>query len=151
MSVIKVWAKGRWSKRIHGLDKVYFIKKALLSQYAPEECFEYCGDYENLMNGFEINGIPISVSDFSAGDYKSDFWGEDYKCLDWSLFWGSFTRSLNVQLENVEIFTLPIVVLRQMSSEDPYLSAKYDEIISASKAPEPTPRGYSILLKFENE
>ena len=37
MSVIKVWnGDGRWSEEIHGLDKVYFIKAAILSAYAPE-------------------------------------------------------------------------------------------------------------------
>jgi len=142
MSVIKVWADGRWSNAIHGLDKVFLLKKAILSQYFPEECFDNPEDYEGLMDGFEINGIPISAEDFNEDSYKRN---------DWGWFWGSFQGRIKVELKNVETFTVPIAVLRKMRRDDSSLSAKYDEIISASKVPASTPMGYSIILRFEDE
>lgn len=142
MSKIKVWADGRWSDEILGLDKVHLIKKAILSQYAPMDELEYSDDYDDLMDGFEINGIPISADDFDADHYKN---------VEWSWFWGSFQGSLKIELKDVQTFTMPIAVLRKMSRDDSSLSAKYDEIISASKAPASTPRGYCLNLKFEDE
>jgi hypothetical protein len=143
MSKIRVWSSdGQWSKAICGLDKVYLLKKAILAQYAPEEMFDDPGDYVGLMDGFEINGIPISADDFPADHYKRDEW-------DW--FWAAFQGRMKLQLNNVEAFTVPIAVLRKMSRKDPSLAAKYNEIISASKAPATTPRGYCVILKFEDE
>lgn len=142
MSVIKVWADGRWSDAIKGLDKVYLIKEAILAQYSPEDTFFNPEDYEGLMDGFEINGIPISADDFSEDHYKSK---------EWYWFWRRFQSRIKVDLNNVETFTFPIAVLRKMSREDATLSAKYDEIIAASKAPALTPRGYCVILKVEDE
>ena len=142
MSVIRVWADGRWSEEIHGLDKVFLLKEAIKSQYAPVGCFDNPGDYDGIMDGFEINGIPISVDDFFEDHYNDENWG-------W--FWGYFQGSIKVELKNVETFTVPIAVLRGMSRRDSTLAAKYDEIITASKAPASTPRGYFVQLRFGDE
>ena len=142
MSVIKVWTDGRWSNEIKGLDKVHLVKEAILAQYSPKERFDDPEDYEGLMDGFEINGIPISAEVFNEDSYNHE---------DWGWFWGSFQGRIEVELKNVETFTMPIAVLRKLSRDDSSLSAKYDEIISASKAPASTPRGYCLMLRFEDE
>ena len=142
MSKIKVWADGRWSDEILGLDKVHLIKKSILSQYEPMDDFDYPDDYEDPLDGFEINGRPISAVDFEADHYKNEKWG---------LFWGSLRGCIKIELKDAQTFTMPIAVLRKMSRDDSSLSAKYDEIISASKAPASTPKGYCLNLKFKDE
>ena len=66
MSVIKVWnGDGRWSEAISGLDKVYFIKAAILSAYAPEDRWMSSG-YEDCLSGFELNGQTISPDELDG-------------------------------------------------------------------------------------
>ena len=142
MSVIKVWADGRWSNPICGLDKVYLIKTAILSQYSPADYLDNPDDYESLLDGFEINGTHI---------YADDFQEDHYKSKEWDRFWRRFQGHMKFELKNVESFTFPIAVLRHMCRADASLSAKYDEIIEASKAPVSTPGGYCLFLKFEDE
>ena len=70
MSVIKVWnGDGRWSEEIHGLDKVYFIKAAILSAYAPEDRWMSSG-YEDCLSDFELNGQTISPDELDGAFYR---------------------------------------------------------------------------------
>jgi len=142
MSVIRVWTTdGRWSGEIKGLDKVYLIKEAILQQYAPEEQWESTG-YDECLNGFELDGQPISPEDFDGNWYVNE---------NWVYFWTAFQGKVKISLPNVKTFTLPIVVLHSLQRKDPSLSDKYGQILSAAKTPAALPRGFCLLLRFENE
>lgn len=143
MSKIRVWTTdGQWSDEIKGLDKVYLIKKSILSQYAPEESWEYSSDYDICLSGFELDGHSLSPDDFDGSHYKEK---------EWEWFWGAFQGRTSIQFSQVRFFTLPIVALKSLQKKDTSLSDKYNQIISSAKIPSATPRGFCIFLRFEDE
>ena len=143
MSVINVWAEGRWSEAIPGLDKVYLIKTAIqlrlwLTSYE---------DAVSSLEGFEINGNPVSDK---LEDHDSHYFADDI--VDDELE-KSVLKMLyrQLHLHQATFFVFPLDVLIQMKKKDHSLSAKYDQIISAAKVPIPTPKGYCVLLQFKDE
>ena len=142
MSVIKVWnGDGRWSEAISGLDKVYFIKAAILSAYAPEDRWMSSG-YEDCLSGFELNGQTISPD-------KLD--GDSYEKEEWNSFWSFFEGKIEMKFSDIYSFIIPLVVLESLRKEDKSLSRKYEQIITAAKAPVAPPVGYCLFLRFEDE
>ena len=138
MSVIKVWADGRWSNDIHGLDKVYLIKEAIKSQ-----CLNLSyEDAASSLEGFEINGKPVVAKPDDFADHFFEDFIMDEKELE-DLYRG-------LHLDQAKFFVFPLDVLKLMPTKDLPLSAKYNQIISAAKAPSHT-SGYCVLLKFEDE
>ena len=153
MSKIRVWTSdGRWSDEISGLDKVFFIKEAIRRQL-------YLISYEDAveaLDGFEINHYLVSDCLDEDGDYYNEDGIVNYEKEDSVLF------SLNkrVPLSQAESFIMPLAVLKGMRDKgvrdkegrvDHSLSAKYDQIISAVKVPTPTPKGYCIIMRFEDD
>ena len=139
MSVIKVWADGRWSKDIPGLDKVYLMKEAIKSR-----CLNLSyEDAASSLEGFEINGKPVITK---PKDYVDHFF-DDFIMAEKEL--EELYRGLH--LDQAKFFVFPLDVLELMPTRDLPLSAKYNQIISAAKAPTYTPKGYCVFLKFEDE
>lgn len=142
MSVIKVWnGDGRWSEAISGLDKVYFIKAAILSAYAPEDMWMSSG-YEDCLSGFELNGQTISPDELD-----SDF----YKAEEWDLFWPVFQGKIRMNFSDINTFIVPFWVLESLRKVDKSLYGKYEQIITAAKAPVAPPVGYCLFLRFEDK
>ena len=142
MSVIKVWnGDGRWSEEIHGLDKVYFIKAAILSAYAPEDRWMSSG-YEDCLSGFELNGQTISPDELDGAFYRQE---------EWDLFWSFFEGKISMHFSDIYSFIIPLVVLESLRKEDKSLSRKYEQIITAAKVPVAPPVGYCLCIRFEDE
>lgn len=142
MSVIKVWnGDGRWSEAISGLDKVYFIKAAILSAYAPEDRWMSSG-YEDCLSGFELNGQTISPDELNGDCYRQE---------EWNSFWSFFEGKIEMKFSDIYSFIIPLVVLESLRKEDKSLSRKYEQIITAAKAPVAPPVGYCLFLRFEDE
>lgn len=142
MSVIKVWnGDGRWSEAISGLDKVYFIKAAILSAYAPEDRWMSSG-YEDCLSGFELNGQTISPDELDGAFYTQE---------KWDLFWSFFEGEIKMNFSDIYSFIIPLVVLESLRKEDKSLSGKYEQIITAAKAPVAPPVGYCLFLRFEDK
>ena len=142
MSVIKVWnCDGRWSEAISGLDKVYFIKAAILSAYAPEDRWMSSG-YEDCLSGFELNGQTISPDELDGDSYEKE---------EWDYFWSFFQRNIKMKFSDIKTFIVPFWVLESLRKEDKSLSGKYEQIITAAKAPVAPPVGYCLFLTFEAE
>ena len=144
MSKIRVWTSdGRWSDEISGLDKVYLIKEAIRRRC---DLISYEDAVESL-KGFEINHYPVSSFLIDDDDRYYEDGVVDHEKEEWVLI------SLNQELplSQAESFILPLVVLKELQIKDPTLSAKYAQIISAVKVPTPTPNGYCILMRFEDE
>ena len=144
MSKIRVWTSdGQWSAEIPGLDKVYLIKTAIRRQC---DLSSYDDAVESL-DGFEINHYPVSNFLINEDYYYYEDGIVDHQKEEWLL--ASINKEL--PLSQVEFFIMPLAVLKGMQKGTPSLSAKYDQIISAVKAPVPTPKGYCISLRFEDE
>ena len=143
MSKIRVWTDGRWSDEISGLDKVYLIKTAIQSQL-------YLISYEDAveaLEGFEINHYRVTDFLDKDGDYYNEDGIVNQKKEE------SFLNYLNkkIPLSQVQSFITPLAVLKVMKTKEPSLAAIYEKIISATKAPIPTPKGYCLNIKFEDE
>ena len=142
MSVIKVWnGDGRWSEEIHGLDKVYFIKAAILSAYAPEDRWMSSG-YEDCLSDFELNGQTISPDELDGAFYREE---------EWDLFWDFFQRKIKMNISDIKTFIVPFWVLESLRKVDKSLYGKYEQIITAAKAPVAPPVGYCLFLRFEDK
>ena len=142
MSVIKVWnGDGRWSEAISGLDKVYFIKAAILSAYAPEDMWMSPG-YEDCLSGFELNGQTISPDELDGAFYREE---------EWDLFWDFFQRNIIMKFSDIKTFIVPFWVLESLRKVDKSLYGKYEQITTAAKAPVAPPVGYCLFLRFEDK
>ena len=140
MSVIKVWnGDGRWSEAISGLDKVYFIKAAILSAYAPEDRWMSSG-YEDCLSDFELTGQTISPDELDGAFYREE---------EWDLFWDFFQRKIKMNISDIKTFIVPFWVLESLRKVDKSLYGKYEQITTAAKAPVAPPVGYCLFLRFE--
>ena len=143
MSKIRVWANGRWSDEISGLDKVYLIKTAIQSQL-------YLISYEDAvkaLEGFEINHYIVSDVLDKDGDYYNEDGIVNKENEE------SILKSLNriIPLSQAKSFIMPLAVLEVMKKREPTLAAIYEKIISAAKAPTTDPSKYCVFLRFEDE
>lgn len=144
MSAIQVRdPKGNWSKEVQGIDKLFFIKQAIITEYriAYEE-FE--GDYheaEDAPLGISINGKDIRVSDVT----------DKREGMQWAIDF----RSIEDNLSNAWLVEVGENILHQMAKEDECLSAFYKKLIEYANIP-PSEEidyfdGYRLMLKFSDE
>ena len=145
MSRIRVWtSEGKWSDEIRGLDKVYLMKTAILKQC----CLTNEVDASESLEGFEIDyrWVADALWQLDDSDYYIDNIVDHEKDE-------RFIRLVNKQtpFKDAKFFIIPLAVLKEMQKDDPSLAAKYEQIINASKAPSPAPKGYCLMLRFENE
>jgi hypothetical protein len=144
MSAIQVRApKGSWSKEVQGIDKLYFIKQAIITAYrnAYEE-FE--GDYseaEDATLGISIDGRDIKVSDVT----------DKREGMQWAIDFSSIEDILR----NAKLVEVGDNIIRQMAKEDECLSAFYKKLIEyANILPSEEIDyfdGYRLMLKFSDE
>ena len=128
-------AVGRRSEAISGLDKVYFIKAAILSAYAPEDRWMSSG-YEDCLSDFELNGQTISPDELDGAFYREE---------EWDLFWDFFQRKIKMNISDIKTFIVPFWVLESLRKVDKSLYGKYEQIITAAKAPVAPPVGYCLF------
>ena len=141
MSNIKVWigTDGRWSESFAGLDKVHIIKSALLSRCRS------CGDEDALdaaFEGFEIDAHKIEISSL------------EYSWSEYVISWNQIEKSNHILIASARTLKLPLPAFEEMAAAEKskgYIFAAYKEMFKAAKVPEPTPEGYCIMLKFEDE
>lgn len=144
MSKIRVWTSdGRWSDELSGLDKVFLIKKAIRLRLFLT-CYE---DAVEALEGFEMNHYLVSSFLDMFGDYYNADGIVNHENEE--LILSSINREL--PFSQVQSFIMPLAVLIQMKKKDLSLSAKYDQIISAAKVPTTPPKGYCLLMSFEDE
>lgn len=123
------------------LDKVYFIKAAILSAYAPEDRWMSSG-YEDCFSVFELNAQTISPDELDGAFYTQE---------KWDLFWSFFEGEIKMNFSDIYSFIIPLVVLESLRKEDKSLSRKYEQIITAAKVPVAPPVGYCLCIRFEAE
>jgi hypothetical protein len=144
MSAIQVRdPKGSWSKEVQGIDKLYFIKQAIVTEYrnAYEE-FE--GDYseaEDAPLGISIDGRDIKVSDVS----------DKREGMQWAIDF----QSIEDNLPNARLVEVGENILHQMANEDECLSAYYKKLIEYANIPPSSEEyyfdGYILMLRFSGE
>lgn len=144
MSAIQVRApKGSWSKEVQGIDKLYFIKQAIITAYrnAYEE-FE--GDYseaEDAPLGISIDGRDIKVSDVT----------DKREGMQWAIDF----QSIEDNLPNARLVEVGENILHQMANEDECLSAYYKKLIEYANIPPSSEEdyfdGYILMLRFSGE
>lgn len=140
MSAIQVRdPKGNWSEEVRGIDKLYFIKQAIITEY--RDLYEQMeGDFfENTSVGVRVDGEDIVLSEITD---KEREWAIDFSAVEDILTNSKF----------VEIWES---TLHQMAREDECLSAFYKKLIEYANIP---PReeidyfdGYSLMLQFSDE
>lgn len=140
MSAIQVRdPKGNWSEEVQGIDKLYFIKQAIITEY--RDLYEQMeGDFfENTSVGVRVDGEDILLSEITD---KEREWAIDFSAVEDILTNSKF----------VEIWES---TLHQMAREDECLSAFYKKLIEYANIP---PReeidyfdGYSLMLQFSDE
>ena len=140
MSAIQVRdPKGNWSKEVQGIDKLFFIKKAFITDY--RDLYERTeGDfYENAEAGVRVDGNDILLSEITD---KEREWSIDFSAVEDIL-----TNSKFVEVWESTLY--------QMAKEDECLSAFYKKIIDLANFPPSEERnyfdGYWIMLKFSDE
>ena len=144
MSAIQVRApKGSWSKEVQGIDKLYFIKQAIITAYrnAYEE-FE--GDYseaEDAPLGISIDGRDIKVSDVT----------DKREGMQWAINFSSIEDIM----KNAGFVEVGEDTLHQMAKEDECLSAFYKKLIEYAYIPPSSEvdyfDGYILMLRFSGE
>lgn len=144
MSTIQVRTpKGNWSKPIQGLDKLHFIREAIITEYRNiYEMFE--GDYneaEDAPLGISIDGKDLLVKGVT----------DDREGMQWVI---SLT-SIDEMLSNAKLFEMGENILQQMANEEECLSAFYQKLIEYAEIP---PRaeddyfdGYILMFRFSDE
>jgi len=140
MSAIQVRdIKGNWSEKLQGIDKRYFIKKAIITEY--RDLYELMeGDFfENTEAGVRVDGEDILLSEITD---KEREWAIDFSTVE-------------DILTNARLVEVGESTLHQMAKEDECLSALYKKIINLANIP-PSEEidyfdGYWILLKFSDE
>ncbi len=144
MSAIQVRdPKGNWSEEVQGIDKLYFIKQAIITEYRNAYA-EFEGDYseaEDAPVGVFIDGKDIIVSDVT----------DKREGMQWAI---SF-QSIEDFLTNARFVEVGEGTLHQMAREDECLSAFYKKLIEYANIP-PSEEidyfdGYSLMLKFSDE
>jgi hypothetical protein len=140
MSAIQVRdPKGNWSEEVQGIDKLYFIKQAIITEY--RDFYEQTeGDFfEDASVGVCIDGKDILLSEITE---KGKEWAIDFS-------------SVEDILTNARFVEVGEGTLHQMAREDECLSAFYKKLIEYANIP---PReeidyfdGYSLMLKFSDE
>ena len=140
MSAIQVRdPKGNWSKEVQGIDKLYFIKQAIITEY--RDLYELMeGDFfEDTSVGVCVDGKNILLSEVTN---KEKNWAIDFS-------------SIEDILTNVKFVEVGEGTLHQMAKEDEFLSAFYKKLIEYANIP-PSEEidyfdGYSLMLKFSDE
>ena len=140
MSAIQVRdIKGNWSEKLQGIDKRYFIKKAIITEY--RDLYELMeGDFfENTEAGVRVDGEDILLSEITD---KEREWAIDFSTVE-------------DILTNARLVEVGEGTLHQMAKEDECLSALYKKIINLANIP-PSEEidyfdGYWIMLKFSDE
>jgi hypothetical protein len=140
MSAIQVRdPKGNWSEKVQGIDKLYFIKQAIITEYRV--LYERTeGDYfEEASVGVCVDGKDILLSDITN---KGKEWAIDFSAVE-------------DILTNARFVEVDEATLHQMSREDECLSAFYKKLVEYANIP-PSEKtdyfdGYGILLKFSDE
>lgn len=140
MSAIQVRdTKGNWSEELQGIDKLYFIKKAFITEY--RDLYERTeGDfYENAEAGVRVDGKDILLSEITDRERE---WSIDFSAVEDIL-----TNSKFVEVWESTLY--------QMAKEDECLSAFYKKIIDLANIPPSEEgdyfEGYCIMLKFSDE
>ena len=80
MSAIQVRdPKGNWSEKVQGIDKLYFIKQAIITEY--RDLYERTeGDfYENAEAGVRVDGNDILLSEITD---KEREWAIDFSAVE---------------------------------------------------------------------
>ena len=135
--------KDTWSKLVQGIDKLYFVKQAIITAYrnAYEE-FE--GDYSEAKDaplGIFINGKDIRVSDVTDKQER----------MQWAINFSSIEDIL----KNAGFVEVGEDTLHQIAKEDECLSAFYKKLIEYASIPPSSEEdyfdGYSLMLKFSDE
>lgn len=144
MSAIQVRdPKGNWSKEVQGIDKLYFVKQAIITAYrnAYEE-FE--GDYheaEDAPLGISIDGNDIKVSDVT----------DKRERMQWAINFSSIEDIM----KNAGFVEVGEDTLHQMAKEDECLSAFYKKLIEYANIPPSSEvdyfDGYILMLRFSGE
>ena len=98
--------------------------------------------YEDCLSDFELNGQTISPDELDGAFYREE---------EWDLFWDFFQRNIIMKFSDIKTFIVPFWVLESLRKEDKSLSGKYEQIITAAKAPVAPPVGYCLFLRFEDE
>lgn len=152
MSSIRIWIgpEGKWSEEFLGIDKVHFIKQAIL--FGCRKCYydeDWCDDEDwcELLKGLEINAQEIEASNrvYRKGD-------DDTRTE--SVSWPLFEKDNNISIASTKILKLPLSIFEEMANEEKergQLFTIYTTMDEAAKSPKPVPEGYSLLFKFADE
>lgn len=144
MSAIQVRTpKGNWSKPLQGLDKLHFMREAIITEYRDiYEMFE--GDYA------EAENAPLNIS-IDSKDLLVNEVTDSREGMQWVI---SLT-SIEEMLSNAKLFEMGENILCQMATEDEYFSAFYKKLTEYADIP---PRaeedyfdGYILMFKFSDE
>ena len=144
MSAIQVRTpKGNWSKPIQGIDKLHFMREAIIGEY--REVYElFGGDYneaEDAPLGISIDGKDLLVKEET----------DSREGMQWAI---SLT-AIEEMLSNAKLFEMGENILHQMANEDECLSAFYKKLIEYAEIPPRTEdddfNGYILMFRFSEE
>lgn len=144
MSAIQVRdPKGNWSKEVQGIDKLYFIKQAIITEYRNtyKEFFWDYSEAEKAPLGISIDGDDINVSDVT----------DKREGMQWAIDFSSIEDILR----NAKLVEVGDNIIHQMAKEDECLSAFYKKLIEYANIP-PSEEidyfdRYRLMLKFSDE
>ena len=159
MSSIRVWigSAGVWSEEFIGIDKVHFIKDAVLrwcrkimptDEIESEEVAAIAA-----LNNLEFDGFAADPSEECYRPMEVDHMTREILSEDWINF-KIFEKENKINILTTRILQLPLSIFKEMVEWEKahgYYFSIYNAIYLAAKCPIPAPEGYCLLFKFKDE
>ncbi len=158
MSSIRVLIgpEGKWSKEFLGVDKVHFIKDAVLRwcrKIMPSDEI----DSEEIaaivaLNDLELNGFAVRVKGFYHPMEVDQMTREILS--NERISFKVFENDNNLKIISTRILQLPLSIFGEMvkwEKDHGHYFSIYNAMYLAAKCPDPAPEGYCLLLKFDDE
>lgn len=140
ISVLK--PNGQWSEAIYGLDKICLMKSAIHFEYtATHYWYDRVCNIDDYAKDYILCELEIDAQSVSAR------FMDDYPVEDNRIIWAFFKKDL----AKAKIFKMRLSTLKEMAEYATYLKPVYDVLIELAEIPTPTPEGYCLSFKFENE
>ena len=159
MSSIRVWigSEGVWSEEFIGIDKVHFIKDAVLrwcriimpsDEIEPEEIAAIVA-----LNDLEFDGRSVNISEDSYRPEEVDQMTREI-LSDERIRLTVLENDNKLKISSTRILKLPLSIFEEMIKWEKvygHFFSIYKAMYLAAKCPKPAPEGYCLLFKFKDE
>lgn len=143
MSSIQVWTSdGRWSEPVQGLDKLHFMRAAIIRECSSTfeffngkwDAFQPADTDEDIsLKGITIDGVNVNASEVIKEQ------------------WNIRLNTLSKALSKAKIFQMRLSTLLKLADEDVCLSTLYKKLVGCANVPSDASDDYGLLFRFSAE